>query len=310
MSRLLKLPRELRILIIKSVITSSSPPVNALWPWVVDKSSWQLHKETLEALDRTGRNFSLEIQFMNEQVFWLRWTMIPAVVSQVDTFTTTIHQVKTEACQGGWMGFPCRVPASCFFSTLDHFLKFGPVHRGHIEFPTKVNIVQPAQVTIKTAVYDIQTPKNLPEGTVIAPEAFGWAFQLGQVPESHDPNKRYLIHPKAFGDYLFMHINQFVLDLDSVVRVAFCTPPSLDPYVASMGATLFESVGTIKFTVDGELYREVDLAAKLAALPPDGPPRLFSAGNSPGFKVWREKTYKGREDAGLKVVRHDATQEG
>ncbi|KAF2813136.1 uncharacterized protein BDZ99DRAFT_250258 [Mytilinidion resinicola] len=122
--------------------------------------------------------------------------------------------------------------------------------------------------------------------------------------------KRYLMHPKSFADYLFRTLDQFVLDLGVDKPMAFCTPPHLDTYVASFGATLFESVGTIRITVDGEMYKELDLAARPAAIPPDGPPALFRTGRAPGFKEWRERTYQRREGAGLKVVRHDAAQEG
>ncbi|KAK0120704.1 hypothetical protein ONS96_010907 [Cadophora gregata f. sp. sojae] len=74
-------------------------------------------------------------------------------------------------------------------------------------------------------------------------------------------------------------------------------------HTASYGGIVYERIGSIRFTVDGELYKEYDLAEELANLQFHD-----SFGNSPReerpavFKAWKENAYKIREAFDLKTI--------
>jgi hypothetical protein len=65
-------------------------------------------------------------------------------------------------------------------------------------------------------------------------------------------------------------------------------------YPMSYGAILCERVGLVKLMIDGQVYREFDLAVFLASIRPAQDPQLF--------KQWKENVYKKRVEHGLPVV--------
>lgn len=76
----------------------------------------------------------------------------------------------------------------------------------------------------------------------------------------------------------------------------------LSAKTAKYGRILFERIGKIRITLDGELYAEIDLAERLEKA-------FFNGGfwewgyllREHGFKVWKFETRKKRRDLGLSV---------
>jgi hypothetical protein len=75
----------------------------------------------------------------------------------------------------------------------------------------------------------------------------------------------------------------------------------LSQYPTSYGAMLYERVGVVKLMIDGQDYRELDLAIVLASMRAnDGD---SAAARDPKlFKRWKENAYKKRVEHGLPIV--------
>ncbi|KAF2501484.1 hypothetical protein BU16DRAFT_522460 [Lophium mytilinum] len=332
MSRLLLLPRELRDDIIKLVINSYSPPprnphdpfgqaklkrhLDCTYhkaPWsgscilydprshdylpncsALLQTNWKLHHETMERLNKLRPNFALDIMVVDNTQLWPKWTSIPMVSSHVETVTAHIRTFRTEAGWQGFLGGPGEPPSMtwAFYDILKRFLNIGPVGPGY-----SVNEIGRG-TTIQTLQIDVVCPKDLPEGTEVAPEQSGAQIYFpGHIPFVegflYDEKKKYLMHPKSLARFLWCWLEALL---------------HMDRYSAIHGAILFERVGTIRLMVDGELFKEWNLATLLAAFPLDGPPQTFERGTEADFKSWREETYVFRKQAGLPVIRHGSAQ--
>jgi hypothetical protein len=93
----------------------------------------------------------------------------------------------------------------------------------------------------------------------------------------------YIMRPKYLVEFLSSHLEL------------------LSQYPTSYGAMLYERVGVVKLMIDGQDYRELDLAVVLASMrSSDGD---SAAARDPKlFKRWKKNAYKKRVEHGLPIV--------
>ncbi|PVH76790.1 hypothetical protein DL98DRAFT_657248 [Cadophora sp. DSE1049] len=257
--------------------------------------SRQLRDETLKLMEHLGlpgkRSYRLDVMLVEEDYLWPTWLYVPSLTRQVDEVVATIR-ICGIAGANSRSGFSsgCGGPPLitwAFWNLLQCFLAGGPLARD-----TKDDI----GVSVKSLVIDIRTPDVpaemvAPETTVIEGEKYRHFLHggyRGLVNFRQKTGIPYVMNPKNLIMFL-------VHEMDSLLGMSYHT--------ASYGAILYERIGSIKFTLDGELCKEFDLAEGLANI------RFRdSFGNVPReerpavFNAWKENAYKSREEFGLKTI--------
>jgi len=223
------------------------------------------------------RSYQLDIMIVEEDYLWPTWLYVPTLTRRVDEVVATIR-ICGVAADASWSGFSegCGGPPLitwAFWNLLQCFLKGGPLARD-----TENDI----GVSVKSLFIDVRTPDVpvemiAPMRTVVEGEEYHECLHgryRGLMDFRQKSGIPYLMNPKKLVAFL-------VQQMDRLLDMSYHT--------ASYGGILYERIGSIKFTLDGELWTEFDLAERLAnvqfrdsfgKLPRQERPAVFEAWNS------------------------------
>jgi hypothetical protein len=296
MATFLTLPQELRdkilTLAIKAPLSPPQPPgpnedhpsfldnytsfhdrINAIPTLLVNK---QLHRETKAVIDRlpNKHSYDLDILVVNEEELWPTWLSVPALTSQVEKVRATFRWIgisnKSDQGQRGFQGGD-RGPSIITWSFYDLLTRF---ILGLQEWQTHfAGKFLKHSMSIKLLELDFRSP-DLPT-ELIAPDV-DYRSLLHLREES---GVDYLMNPAFLATFIEIHLRRL-----------------LSTRIATFGSLFYERIGTIKFYLDGELRKELDVGNLLVTMDlPYGESREW-------WREWRKNTYNSREQLGLPIV--------
>jgi hypothetical protein len=319
MITLLTLPRELRDKILSLVIsTPSEAPANhstssdlldltknvtfaniryiphlnraELMPTLL--VSRQLHDETLAAIDilPSKHTYDLDILLVNGIMLYPTWLSIPTLTNVVDKIHTSIRIDLTAARQYHGFRLGCGGPPTLvwsFLAILNRFLSVGPV--GHPE--------NPDGFAIKVLEIDIVTP-DVPESAFLSADRYQQIIRsrLGRRAKRGAPKEEeteeypeYVVSPSILSGFLSYHMSYLLRQWD-------------DRYYWDKCQLIFERVGFMRMTIDGEFHCEWDIAELLqnARLGPYSFRKAIVP--AAAHKKWKMSTYDTRKGFGLPVL--------
>ncbi|KAH6662116.1 hypothetical protein B0J14DRAFT_310377 [Halenospora varia] len=331
MPSLLDLPRELRDKILSSVISAPTvapidhsviveraelrcPPSDG---WYRDEGvkyltrmnrieaiptllvNRQLHAETVATIETlpTKYTYQLDILIVEGSELWPTWVSVPALTNQVDKVCTTFRIDHTGELSYKLFTLGCGGPPMIVWSLLsllDRFLRVGPV----------VNPVYKASgdISVNILEIDVQTP-NIPESLFIPDEQYHdnmLSFSRSRRARTL-PEPRRVIHSATFMGIIKYYLEYLLY---------------MNHEAADFGPVLYERIGTLRLTIDGEFHCEWDMAEELKNLtfkgdvkytktykdiPREERPKIF--------QEWKARAYKIRQKAGLNVIADDEAQD-
>ena len=256
----------------------------------------QLHAETKDFLRRTPLRYALDVMVANELWLLPTWTCIPSLSSQIDIIEATFRVVtpnirRSVNIKSGFRrgdGDPGRM-SWALYHLLTRFFELGPAGPN----TTRKGKEKENPFIIHNLHINVETPTNLPDGAEIEPlepggmhhRVYGRRYddEEDSEDETGEPSKLYM-HPKYLSDFI-------IGELGGLLYMGYHT--------ARYGAVLYERMGRISVSVDGELEREMDLGEMFRAFPPEGPYQAFDKGRQRSFPEWWEEARRIREGAGL-----------
>ncbi|KAK3080122.1 hypothetical protein LTS18_003065 [Coniosporium uncinatum] len=261
----------------------------------------QLRAETLKVASKS-LNYSLDMFLLNEIQLLPTWTCIPLLSQQAASVTATLrYQGHPSGRRSGFRGGCCGPPPLVwsFYILLERFVKVGPIGPMKVEKVKNRKVFRKAvdrNICIKTLHIDIRTPHDFPENCELDP----WP----PTDESRERKRRARYHdaPVNPGKYWVMHPEEVLGFLQSYLSTLL----SMCYHTAEFGALMYERVGTIEMSLDGEMREVWNLEEMLAAFPAEGPYQSFQKGRQAHFPTWRRETLDMRQKSGLPVIRPQA----
>lgn len=236
----------------------------------------QLHNDTLNAIDRlpTKHSYEVDVMLVDEGELWPTWLSVPAISSHADKIAATfrifgVNRRRRGGFQLGNGGPPAITWA--FYNALQRLLLFGPIG-------FKMN-VKYMDFSIKRLELNVLTP----EGPVLPKDS-----KRHESRPVEDATANHVMHPEYLAEYITRDIRRLL---------------GMSYHFASYGGILYERIGEIVIMVDGEMYREWDLAKHLFELKFND-----SFGEQPRekrlatFQKWKMDAYKSRVRFGLPVI--------
>lgn len=269
----------------------------------------QLSTETKSAVSRltlTGLSYQLDVMFVHEHELWPTWLCIPSLAEQVDHVDVTFRIFEPNSNPDSRSAF---LPGDgsppqiywCFYFLLEHFLLRGPLCPNHMETPKRNDT---RQVSVRTINLNFAAGNaHLLSPTEGEFSYNSWwecqqrvRFGRNRQQDAEEPPK-YIMRPEWLAE---------------IVARQFLSLLSMGYHTAAYGAMIHERVGSVRFSVNGELQREIDIGARLASLSfgPDAGQTSYTTqtfGNLRGedrlraFWRWKERTVRKRKERGLPV---------
>lgn len=240
----------------------------------------QLHSDTKIVLQRFRPTYHLDVMAVHGWDLWATWLLVPAVRSHVDELTVTLrlfaNRITTTETVSNLIREEQKGLKWCFFAILERFLIHGPTTE--LSAGEKKDLrfyANTLTLNIKSGVDD-QDSLPLPDKSNSEHTPPGMkALSSGGQPHAY----RFVPRPWWQARFLYGKLN-------ALLRL----------YAPGWGGMLYEHFGRIRMMVEGRLVEEVDLAAMLASLQPQG------AWHCKSFYEWRGDALRKREVAGLPVV--------
>jgi hypothetical protein len=344
MCLLLKIPFELRALIIEHVLcTPVSPPVTPLQSDAIEYNdlrymAWagggskayytqqgmasspsclpllltnrQISTESRVILGRMKVDYILDISVKDDLTLFLTWLSVPCLTTHISTLYANVrlfgHIIEKRAVRRQ-LGDGGRLGFHwSFYAALERFLRYGPVgeKRRKEGDESKTQEFEDRGMLIDTLVLDFQSAE------------LELAFPPEVVTYKHWSWRHW-------GRDLWRDQSEISETLSS-----YTTRPQwlceylqgwiggllhMSYHTSAYGQPLYEHIGTIRMLVDGQPHYEFDLAAWLARLrftdPTDTMGHLPTNDRESGFWKWKKETLLRREAQGFPVMKQPPDDE-
>ncbi|KGO67446.1 hypothetical protein PEX1_024970 [Penicillium expansum] len=267
----------------------------------------QILTETLVILGRKKVDYILDISVKDDLQLFLTWLSVPCLTTHISTLYANVRlfghiidkcTIRAQLGDGGRLGFHWS-----FYAALERFLRYGPVgekkHKAEDQssgYPRNTKEFEDREMVIDTLVLDFQSAEmelSFPPEDVtykIWSERH-WGLDRGDRSEASEALSSHKTRPEWLCEYLEAWISGLLY---------------MSYHTSEFGEPLYERVGTIRMLVDGQLYREFDLAAWLARLRFTNPTSMMghlpTDDRQPGFWKWKKETLLRREAQGFPVI--------
>ena len=251
----------------------------------------QLYAEAKDVLRRHPLpRYTLDIMVVNEQLLWPTWTCIPTPGTRIDILAVTFRIVTPDLQMDpiptfaeSFMRFATLI--SDFYRVLERFFKLSPVGPSD-----NMSSIEDKKITIRMLELDVKTPTY--KHTEAEASSLQFAAEDRQR-HAHLPGENESIpekRPKAFmqSKHLAAYISH---SLSGALE--------LEGRSADFGALLFERIGDIQMTIDGDQYQKWDLGRKFWLFPSDKVANIFWKGEHVDFNEWWLDVILSRVDAGF-----------
>lgn len=252
----------------------------------------QLCKETLALIDIHPLKYTylLDIMVVNGICLYPTWMSVPTLTNIVDKVHTSIRIDPTAAKEYHGFTLGCGGPPTLtwsFHNILERFVNVGPVVN-----PEKSS----GAFAIKVLDIDIITP-DVPESAFISAEKWKDVIRprsrKEHLAKSEITDSEYMVSPATLAEFLQYYMDFLIGRWDSKYDFKHCW-------------FLFERIGIMRLTIDGESYCEWDMAELLRDARYKYDFRQSPAGKGPSaYKTWKTGVYKARNQFGLPVLPDD-----
>ncbi|KAJ5577594.1 uncharacterized protein N7459_006558 [Penicillium hispanicum] len=262
----------------------------------------QLSAETQSFLDRTGSTYILDISVLDEVDLLPTWLAVPRITNRVSTLRVNVrlfgHIISTEAArQQSGTGGHLGFHWS-FYALLERFLQYGPVDEKK----------RPSQGNGPLAANPNFDDRDVTVKTLVLD------FQSAEPKFPFPPDE--VSYRRWRSQHFVMRRSRWHGELEE-----YKTPPqwpstylffqihallSMGYHTALYGKILYERIGKIYLLVDGKPEREIDLADRLNKL--RFTDRRDTFGHLPPeerlstFAEWKKQTLARREQLGFPVI--------
>ena len=260
----------------------------------------QLCSETQHRLSREARCHELRVVLFNEEYLAPTWTLIPSVSAHVDRLTATFYpygdpQSGRSIFRGG-DGSPPMIEWQ-LYSLLERFLYRGP---SPFSQSPQSNRGLHRRYSITQLDINVITPPVLAPGCQLR-EYAAYNYETRDV---HEMRGRHRNGKETDGftmapEYLAEHII-------SALKTILC----MSYHTAWYGGILFDAIGTITVSINGELQHKSDLGEILADFPLNGPDETFRKQRQANFEEWRRYALRKRKQRGLPYRLPETQAEG
>ncbi|RAL13153.1 uncharacterized protein BO97DRAFT_469889 [Aspergillus homomorphus CBS 101889] len=287
MSMFLNLPVELRELILADVLYSpftppeTQPDLEAgvqyhdmdymAWVWQGPKTYYvpqrressslnclslflachQISAETRALLARCRRpDYRLDVSVQDERDILLTWLCVPCLTPNIATLYVD-RIARSYRGDGGQLGVHW-----AFYAALERFLRYGPMGHQQGSSEGKCRGFADRGMRVETLVLDFQSADSElefpPSDTVSYAFWLRWhsGITLRRLDDPAVSFSRFKTRPEWFCEHLQGWIGTLL---------------AMNYHTARYGQLLYDHIGTIKMLVNGQLYKEFDLAALLHA---------------------------------------------
>lgn len=246
-------------------------------------TSHQVRSETADRLSRRPVAYELDVVLVNEQYLDPTWNLIPSVSRHVDKITATFWPwgcaKKRRTAFSGGDGGPPSIDWQ-LYSLLERFLWLGASPLRSPQAP----LPRSKEYSIQLLEINVVAPALLAEDCKLIDYDAYMEWRDDHFRDSADMADRCTMHP----EYLARHI---VLCIRKLLNMSYHT--------AWYGGIWYDSVGTITVNVDGKLLEKFALGEMLADFPLDGPYECFRKQRQAKFEDWRRYALRKRRERGL-----------